>query len=176
MMAPEALASFTAASVAERTGSSVKDREPKWKIPQVEIRSRSSSAGVDLGVRTGFAGKGKAPLAGFGELHKGQRGKIAGINQQRPGIHTDALERLSQKAPLQIVAHFADKGGAAPQLAAQASTLAGAPPGFCSKTAMPASESGRGGVVNQNFAQRDDICRCGRALRRAMGNVVVHAS
>lgn len=98
----------------------------------------------DLGIRAGLAGKGKASLPGFGEFYECQRGKIAGIYQQRPGIHTDALERLRQKAPLEIIADLADKGGAAPQLCGAGQHIGRAPPGFCSKTAMPASESGRG--------------------------------
>ena len=128
----------------------------------------------DLGIRAGLAGKGKASLPGFGEFYECQRGKIAGIHQQRPGIHTDALERLRQKAPLEIVADLADKGGAAPQLCGAGQHIGRRAAGILLKDCHAGIGVRQRGVVDQNFAQRHNVCRLGGLLRRAMGNVVVH--
>lgn len=113
----------------------------------------------DLGIRAGLAGKGKASLPGFGEFYECQRGKIAGIHQQRPGIHTDALERLRQKAPLEIVADLADKGGAAPQLCGAGQHIGRRAAGILLKDCHAGIGVRQRGVVDQNFAQRHNVCR-----------------
>ena len=61
----------------------------------------------ELGIRTGFPGKGKFPITATVQGHKGQRCEITAVNNDPVGIDTGLLYGFYQQPTEGIVSHLA---------------------------------------------------------------------
>ena len=139
-MAPASFAIFTASNVAVLAGSSVSESEPTWKIFVSVSISLFISSMESLVSAPGFLAK-ENPLSPVIERLTNARVVNAEGSVIKPLVSIGTPSNvLLKKSPCISAPIFPINAVLRPDLDTAVSILAGAPPGFCSKSFIPAGE------------------------------------
>ena len=150
MIAPPSLARAAAFWVAARQGWPVRDRLPKWAIPQQRF---VQVGGGEVRVGAGLAVEAEVPVAPRQSLDDGQGGVDLLVIAQAPQVDAGVRRDGGQLPAETVRPHLAEEGAAPPQLLQHGQHVAGRAAGVRLEQGVALPGKAVLGEVDQQLAQ-----------------------